>query len=468
MKPKTFLRVGCYVRVSTENQIENYSIDEQVERLKAYCLAKDWSIYKFYTDGGYSGGNTHRPALEQMLQDIHNGKLEMVVVYKLDRLSRSQKDTLLLIEDEFLSNNVDFVSMSENFDTSTPFGRAMIGILSVFAQLEKDQITERFTMGRIGRSKAGYYHGGSTAPTGYNYTDGLLVVDEIKAVQVREVFSRFLNGHSINSIQVFMHNRYGGWNSHSQIIYMLRNSVYIGKVKFKNQEYVGIHTPIISSEIFQRVQELLQSSQREDKKSTSQKTPFRAGYMLSSLVYCSLCGARYAAAAGYYKCYSRSKCEKKFIRDPNCKNRNWDINLLDSLVINEIRKLAYNTENVDHIFKEQSNDTTEINQTDLMAKSNNLTLQISRMIDLYQVGNIPISEISGRIKTLQSQKDAIDSLLSVQTQNILDKKKHFIGLLSGLEDVLSSECTTEKRLFISGVVASVWIDNDKVRIQWRI
>ena len=186
-------KVVCYIRVSTENQLENYSIDEQTERLKAYCKAMGWQIQKIYTDGGYSGGNTNRPALQNMLNDIKIRKnIEAVVVYKLDRLSRSQKDTLTLIEDYFLKNKVDFVSVCENFDTSSPFGKAMIGILSVFAQLEKDQITERFTMGRIGRSKAGYFHGGGNAPKGYDYIDGKLIVNEYEAMQVKEVFELFL------------------------------------------------------------------------------------------------------------------------------------------------------------------------------------------------------------------------------------------------------------------------------------
>lgn len=467
MKAKTFLRVGCYVRVSTENQIENYSIDEQVERLKSFCLAKDWEIYKFFTDGGYSGGNIHRPALEQLLEAVRSGKLDMVVVYKLDRLSRSQKDTLLLIEDEFLSHGVEFVSMSENFDTSTPFGRAMIGILSVFAQLEKDQITERFTMGRIGRCKAGYYHGGSTAPTGYRYIDGLLVVDEVKAAQVREVFDLFLSGRSINSIQSHMHDLYGGWNSHSQIIYLLKNSVYIGKVKFKGESYRGVHQPLVSLQVFTQAQELFQSSLREGQ-GTCQKTPFRAGYMLSSLVYCSLCGARYSAVAGYYKCYSRSKCGKKFIKDPNCKNQNWEIGLLDALLINEIRKLAYNLDNVNSIFDAQSEGTPDINRAELFAKSKELGNQLARMIDLYQIGGIPLEQICGRIKALQSEKDGIDRLLSSQRQNTCEKKLRFIGLISGLEEVLSSDSAEEKRLFISGIVESIWINEESVSIRWRI
>lgn len=180
-----------YARVSTDNQLENYSIEEQTARLEAYCAAKGWTLLKTYVDGGYSGGNTDRPALQQMLRAVRDGGIDAVVVYKLDRLSRSQKDTLTLIEDELLANGTDFVSINENFDTSSPFGRAMIGILSVFAQLEKDQITERFTMGRIGRSKAGYFHGGGNAPTGYDYTDGELVINPYEAMQVRRVLSCF-------------------------------------------------------------------------------------------------------------------------------------------------------------------------------------------------------------------------------------------------------------------------------------
>ena len=183
--PKENMPVFGYVRVSTDNQLDNYSIEEQTERIESYCKAKGWTLLHIYTDGGYSGGNTNRPALQKMLEAIRRGEASAVVVYKLDRLSRSQKDTLTLIEDSFLSHNTDFISINENFDTSTPFGRAMIGILSVFAQLEKDQITERFTMGRIGRSKAGYFHGGGNAPTGYDYRDGLLIVNEYEAMQIQ-------------------------------------------------------------------------------------------------------------------------------------------------------------------------------------------------------------------------------------------------------------------------------------------
>ena len=136
-------RVALYPRVSSHEQVDGYSIGEQIERLTKYCEAMDWDIFKIYTDPGYSGGSLERPGLQTMLADVRDGLVDKVVVYKLDRLSRSQKDTMMLIEDEFLANGVDFVSMSENFDTSTSFGRAMIGILAVFAQLERENIKEQ-------------------------------------------------------------------------------------------------------------------------------------------------------------------------------------------------------------------------------------------------------------------------------------------------------------------------------------
>ena len=113
------MKVACYIRVSTAEQAkEGYSVGEQTERLKKYADAMNWDIFKVYTDGGFSGANMDRPALQNMIKDINAGFIDKVLVYKLDRLSRSQKDTLYLIEDVFLSHGCDFVSMNENFDTS--------------------------------------------------------------------------------------------------------------------------------------------------------------------------------------------------------------------------------------------------------------------------------------------------------------------------------------------------------------
>lgn len=372
---------ACYVRVSTENQKENYSIEEQKSRLRAFCKAKDIVIGKMYVDGGYSGGNLRRPALQELLRRLP--EYDLVIVYKLDRLSRSQKDTLMLIEDYFLARKVDFISVCENFDTSTPLGRAMIGMLSVFAQLEKEQITERFTMGRIARAKNGYYHGGPTAPVGYDYVDGRLIVNEKKARQVRELFERFCRGASIHDCWLHMQARYGasgGWSSETQIRHVLVNEVYLGKVKFQGESYPGLHPPVIPEELFSRAQALLQ--ERKSSLSAGSR-PFAPRTLLSGLLICGQCGARFHGEHGWYVCGGRRKRRREKIAastepqtgpepagadwrpactlpgenragqteptgasrepadTPVCGNRKWRIPELDALVIDTLCQLRF-------------------------------------------------------------------------------------------------------------------------------
>lgn len=458
-----FIRAAPYVRISTENQIENYSIEQQIERLESYCKAKDWHIYRIYTDAGYSGGNTSRPALQQLLNDINQSLIDVVIVYKLDRLSRSQKDTLTLIEDNFLKYNVDFVSVNENFDTSTPFGRAMIGILSVFAQLEKDQITERFTMGRIGRSRAGYYHGGPTAPTGYNYIDGELAIDDYKAMQVRKVYELFMKGNSINAIQRYMHEKYGGWSSHTLVLSVLRNSVYIGKVKFKGQEYDGVHEPILDETTYNSVRQLLSSKERENSKTTAQKTPFRARYLLSSLVYCGKCNARYSGNHGFYKCYSRAKSSRKYIIDPNCDNMNWSIDELDTLVTNEILSLTMDRKRLSALLTPVEPDLMSAENTD--KRLSEIDKQMSKLIDLYEIDIIPIKEVSERITALQKEKDG---LMEISDMRIIDTRTNFKLLLNDFGKVMEKGTLEEKRLFVSSLIERVVVHDNDVTINWRI
>ena len=212
-------KVAIYVRVSTQEQAqEGYSIDAQTERLQAYCRAKDWTVFGVYTDAGYSGSNTKRPDLQRLLTDVRAGLVDCVLVYKLDRLSRSQKDTLMLIEDTFLAAGVAFVSMSENFDTSTPLGRAMVGILSVFAQLEREQIRERMAMGRAERARQGLYHGGGWKPFGYDYVDGRLVVNPIEAEAVKDTYRLFLDEHAtFYEISKYIETHYGRSIDHAVV-----------------------------------------------------------------------------------------------------------------------------------------------------------------------------------------------------------------------------------------------------------
>lgn len=256
------MNVAGYVRVSGENQIENYSIPQQKKFLEDYCNIKGWDLIKIYVDAGYTGANIQRPAMQELIEDI--AVYDIVLVYRLDRLSRSQKDTLYLI-DIFKENNCKFASIYENFDTTTPLGMAMLGIMSAFAQLERETIKERMAIGRKGRIQKGLWRAGSNIPTGYDYVDGRLVIREDEAIQIRTIFDLYLKGWSINKIRHYMHdnytNRYSSWARPTSIINTLNNTIYIGMLPSKtdNTDYQGIHEPIIDIEVYKQVQQLMKA-----------------------------------------------------------------------------------------------------------------------------------------------------------------------------------------------------------------
>ena len=228
---KKNIRVALYIRVSTQEQAkEGYSIGEQTDRLKKFADAHGWTIVKIYTDAGHSGANQERPALQDMIEDIKEGRIDKVAVYKLDRLSRSQKDTLELIEDVMLKNGCDFESMTEKFDTATSFGRAMVGILAVFAQLEREQIKERMSLGSEARIKEGKWRGGAHVPFGYDYEAALekLVINEYEAMIVKHIFEAFISGSTFYSIEKEMKEKGQSFNnsgntSNRTIKYVLEN-----------------------------------------------------------------------------------------------------------------------------------------------------------------------------------------------------------------------------------------------------
>lgn len=190
-------RVAIYARVSTQEQVENgNSLEFQIDKLKAYCQLHELKIVGEYVDAGISGAKFDRPALNRLKDDVD--KIDIVLIYKLDRLSRSIKDTMLLIEDIFKPNNIDLISLSENFDTSQAMGMATIGMLSTFAQLERETIKERMMAGKLQAVKNGKYI--NNTPFGYKKVDGKLIKDEDTRECVEFIFKKLLEGYSTTKI----------------------------------------------------------------------------------------------------------------------------------------------------------------------------------------------------------------------------------------------------------------------------
>ena len=461
---------GLYVRVSTQEQAKDgYSIEEQTERLKAYARAMNWTC-RTYVDAGCSGSTMDRPALQEMIRDIQDGRLDMVAVYKLDRLSRSQKDTLHLIEDVFLSNDVDFVSMTENFDTSSPFGRAMIGILSVFAQLEREQIKERMTLGRTGRAKEGKYHGGPTPPVGYDYHDGQLIINEFEAVQIREIYSMYLSGMSIRKIgealqaKGFQHK--GGKWIDETIRKVLTSDVYIGRVRFDGQSYQGIHEPIIDQETFDRAQRLW-SSRKANRSSACQSS------LLGGLLFCSQCHARYGVSQHswngrkyrYYACYSRTKAHRSMITNPDCKNKTWRMEELDQIILDEIRKLSISPESLCEALEDRRSSDTSEKEKALREHLRRLGEQKQRLMALYGLGEFTIEELQAQVLPINEQMQALDDTIKAMTAGMASVQEAQ-EMISGFADVISRGSPEEIRLLVTSLIRRIELDGEDITIHW--
>lgn len=478
------MRVGLYLRVSTQEQAkEGYSIGEQEGRLKDYCKAMRWDIYKIYVDPGYSGGDTNRPGLQDLISDVKEGLLDKVVVYKLDRLSRSQLDTLFLIEKVFLINNTDFVSMSENFDTATPFGRAMIGILAVFAQLEREQIKERMNMGKEARAKAGKWGGGSTEPIGYDYdvANDLLRVNDYEAMQIRELYELFLNGTPLRRIEtIFLEKGYkhkhGVWDP-GAMRRLLRSKVYLGYIKYRGEYYKAEHDAIIDEETYNKAQILL-NARLDAYKQTGVK-PGAVTTYLGGLIQCKHCGGKYAKQLNsrykegkpkvyWYSCYSRSKKSKKMIKDPNCKNKTWKMKELDDLVINEIRKLALAPEYIENAKHKKNEHSDDAHKIEILEKEiKNVEAQISRFMDLYGIGKFTIEQVSGKVDPLNEQKRALEKELNALTSTGEElTEEEIIEYVKSFEEALALGDFDKTRAIIETLIHYIEIDNEDVYIHW--
>jgi site-specific DNA recombinase len=245
-------RACVYTRVSTDAQgeVDKVSLPEQERMAKACIESKGWSYVGTYEDNGYTGRNTNRPALQRMLEDAKLGKVDAIVIFKLDRLSRRQRDTIDIIEEVLLKNDVDLVSLRETLDTTTPWGRAMIGVLSSFNQLESENIAQRTAMGRYATAREGGYAGGKP-PLGYKAVDGKLIVVPEEAEIVRLVFELRSQGGTLMGITKELNDR--GYRSkkgnefkHSAIQTILNNeSTYRGNYKYGEESSENTHEPIL-------------------------------------------------------------------------------------------------------------------------------------------------------------------------------------------------------------------------------
>lgn len=463
-------RAALYIRVSTLEQAqEGYSVGEQRERLIAYCKAQDWLIADIYVDGGYTGSNLNRPGIQKLMSETE--KFDVVLVYKLDRLSRSQRDTLYLIEEIFRPNKVDFVSMQESFDTSSPFGKAMIGLLAVFAQLEREQIKERTWMGRVARAKTGLHHGGGNIPIGYDYEDGKLIVNPYEAEQVRKIYEWYLSGASLKAITDKLQdagytNKYSSYNSWSSVRNILENETYIGRLHFGDVVVDHAHEAIITEEQFNAAQ-ILRGKRREQFGSHA----FQSKHVLTGLLFCGHCGGRYylrnTGKYSYYACYSRTKQMKNMIKDPNCQNKIWRAQDLEPIIEEKILALLRNPKIAEELAAGKPKAAAPVSKnTDVERRIREIDRQIGKLMELYQQDDIPPELLGEKINRLYGEKTALENSIAPAEETNAMPLDLVAELITNAAEIWDFADENQKRRILQSLISRIVLTDDQVDIEW--
>ncbi len=313
-------RCAVYCRVSSDERLDQEfnSIDAQKEAGQAYIAsqrAEGWiPVGDDYDDGGFSGGNMERPALKRLMADIERGLVDIVVVYKIDRLTRSLADFSKMVE-VFERHGVSFVSVTQQFNTTTSMGRLMLNVLLSFAQFEREVTGERIRDKIAAAKRKGMWMGG-VPPLGYDVDNRLLIINEAEAAVVRRIFEEMLTIGSPTQIAANLtaegittkvwttqegQTRPGARIDKKYLHKLLRNRIYLGELSHKGNWYPGLHTAIITPDLWGRVHEVL--SRDGHVRSVETKTRLRTDALLRGLLY-SPSGER------MYPTYSRKNGRK--------------------------------------------------------------------------------------------------------------------------------------------------------------
>lgn len=451
------VKMALYIRVSTDRQAEEgYSIEVQTERLIAFSKTQEGEIsYELYIDDGFSGASLERPAMQRLVQDAKNKVITHVCVYKLDRLSRSQKDTLHLIEDVFLPNNIAFVSIQESFNTATAFGRAVVGILSVFAQLERENIYERTRSGMQKRVEAGFWPGGGGVPFGYDYDlDKGILVPNSDADTVRQVYDLYIKGHSLQNIANILGLKYE--KLAAQI--MLRKT-NIGIIEYNGVEYRGLHEPIVQAEVYEKA--LALHAQR-----SSMRLVASTKHLLTGLVYCGVCGAKlryqkWGNAGFKLVCYSQQISKPYLVKDPDCDNETVWAEDIELAVISDLMAMT-----AEEISAENASSTISLSET-LQKKKTALEIKLRRLYDLYaEAGNRillnSINEMTEEIKKIGENIEEEESR-GLWTRRAEVAKEQ----LRNIKETWKYMEVQEQRNLICSVIDKITVTHNSVRMDYK-
>lgn len=445
-------RVAIYTRKSTDKGLERdfNSLDAQREACEQYIKSQAHLGWKLtdtrYDDGGFTGANIDRPAFARLLNDIDAGRVDVVVVYKVDRLSRSLLD-FAKVMDRFNKAGVAFVSVTQNFSTADAMGRLTLNVLMSFAEFEREMISERTRDKIAGSRRRGKWTGGAV-PIGYEAQDKKLVIVEHEAQVVRDIFERYLDRQSALSIAQHLNEthqltkqrttrkgrvRPGRAWSKDVVLRILKNPVYAGLMPYRDEVFDGEHEAIIEPAIFHRVQVYL-------KKFGAGRTgkPRTGEYLLSGRLFC-VCGYAMTGKSTrkkkgntkryrYYQCVNRDKRGRRA-----CDARPLPANAIESFVVTRIRDVTADGNLADEVTRrmdayfEQKRGALEREQRKLPALIAELSSEIKKLIDTI----IGVNESARR--QIETRIDELGQAMAKHEMRLVEVER----TLTGLDDLQS-------------------------------
>ncbi len=332
---------ALYLRVSTDSQAQDgYGLDVQYRELERYCRAYGIENAVVFVDDGYTGMNDRRPAFQALLKCMREKRVRLIVTHTLDRIGRTQMLILRFLKEECERAGCDFLALKDSIDSRSrqTYG-ILISILSIFAELDHDAIVSKLSSGRRQRAIEGHWKGGGRPPYGYYYSKELntLAVQPEQALIVQRVFAMYNTmEYSPRKIADAL-----GLSSDVVVFHILRNRVYLGEITYKGEQFRGLHQRLVDDETFARAQEILK--RRSVKRHPSE-------YLLSSLVYCGVCGGKMRYMQyGQGKnrrlkliCYSQyaSNAARNLVRDAHCDNDKYDAAEVEREVVRSVLSFA--------------------------------------------------------------------------------------------------------------------------------
>ncbi|HFU4214537.1 TPA: recombinase family protein [Streptococcus suis] len=371
------------------------------------------------------------------------------------------------------SFSVSFISLNENFDTSTPFVKAMIGILSVFAQLEREQITERMQMGKVGKAM-----NWSRPVFGYEYVNGEYEVNEFEAKIIKRMFEDYMAGISITKLRDKM-NEEGHigkeipW-TYRTIRQTLDNPIHAGFISFKGEIYPGNHEPIISKELYDNVQLELDIRQKQAYEQNNNPRPFQAKYMLSGRIRCGYCGApltiqisklKDGSRRYRYTCKHRNKAKTGptiYNDGKKCESASYFLKDLEAHTLDQIAKLQLNPK----LVEEMREDKNEVDHTeDHQKRIAQLGKKLEKLSNLYMTDMLTIEEVQEKSKPIKKEIKSLEEKLHDAKSSIKENKA--VKWINETHVNIKKEPYDKQKEIVNTLVDKVSVTAEQIQISWN-